>query len=549
MYKITINNQEYFFKKKKSLVSILNDISLENKNRIVAAIVNNNIKDLNYTINKDCKIKFLDRSGVLGNRIYRRSLFMVLAKAVYDLYPEGTLSIEYSLGNGIFCELNKNTLLNQKNVEKIEATMRNLVEKNIPINKHIVNKNEAINIFDKQNFQDKINLFSQIEKNEFKLYELDGYYDYFYYNMVPSTGYLNLFKLHYSYPGFVILIPQKQSPDKITKFKDQPKLGRVFQSYEEIGNITDVANVSDLNSTIANNNFRENIIIAEALHEKKIAQIADEIYNNFDNKKIILIAGPSSSGKTTFTKRLSIQLKINKLRPAVISIDDYFVNRENTPRDEEGNRDFEALEAIDLELLNEHLIKLLQGEEVEIPIFNFQKGKREKRGKNLKLGKNQPLLLEGIHGLNDKLTAVIPDEKKYKIYVSALTQLNIDRHNRIPTTDTRVIRRIIRDHKFRNHTAKQTLQIWPNVRRGEEKNIFPYQENADIMFNSALIYEFSVLKNQAVPLLSEIKKDEEVYYEALRLLELLDCFYSIPENEVPDTSILKEFTGGSSFRD
>ncbi len=542
-----IDGQKFQFENELTLEEIKNKIFSKKETKIVAAIINNQIVDLNEKpMNKD-KIKFLSVESVLGNRIYRRSLFLVMARAVYEIYPESTLLIEHSLSNGIYCELKKQTPLNLNDILTIQKRMKKIIKKDLPIKKITAEKEKIIEIFKKQGFDDKIQLIKQMNSKEYSLYELDGYYDYFYYNMVPATGYLKKFKLHYSFPGFFLLFPQKKNPNKVPKFKEQPKLGKVYMDYTKFGKVLGVSKACELNREVEKGRAPELIKIAEALHEKNIALIADKIYENINDKRVILIAGPSSSGKTTFSHRLSIQLKINGLNPARISIDNYFVDRDKTPRDKDGNLNFEDIEAIDLELLNNHLIKLLQGETVEIPEYNFKEGKKEFKKNYLHLKNNQPIILEGIHGLNNRLTRVIPDEHKYKIYISALTQINIDRHNRIPTTDTRKIRRIIRDHQFRGHSVEETIRIWPSVRRGEDKNIFPFQENADIMFNSALIYELGVLRKYAIPLLEEIDDNNDIYYEAKRLIEILKCFKPIEIDQIPSTSILKEFIGDSGF--
>ncbi|MFW5979882.1 MAG: nucleoside kinase [Halanaerobiales bacterium] len=547
--KINVGEIYYEVEDGKSIDEILSFIEYEDYDITVAAIINNQIYRLTHKPESGDKIKPLTLDSELGNRIYRRSLFMLLAKSVYSLYNECRLSIEHSLSNGIYCELHRDCPLTRNELKKIESKMQDFIEADIPINKKSFPCDEVKNIIEKQGFQEKADNFKFIEKKECILYEIDGYYDYFYHEMVPSTGYLKKFDLHYRMPGFVLLFPRKENPEEVPNFIHQPKLANVFLEYENLGDILGVGNVSELNSHIKKGDSNKLIHIAEGLHEKNIAKIADKISDNIDKNQIILIAGPSSSGKTTFSHRLSIQLQINGLNPVTISTDDYFVNREDTPLDEDGNYDFEALAAIDLELFNAHLLDLLQGKRVEIPTFNFEKGKREYHGNYLKLNSNQPLLIEGIHGLNDKLTNVVPSNRKFKIYVSALTQLNLDRHNRLPTSDTRLLRRIIRDNFYRGHDASETLKWWPKVRKGEEKNIFPFQENADVMFNSALIYELAVLKNYALDLLREIPPEAEGYLEAKRLIEVLHCVQSMSDENVPNTSILKEFIGGSAFRE
>ena len=549
MINITLNDKKYEVKDNISIKNFLDKYNVKDNKIAVAAVEDGEILRLDEKLNNDKELTILTRAEEMGNRIYRRSLFMLLAKAVYEVNTECKLSIEHSLSNGIYCELKRECPLNQFEVKKIKDKMKEYVKNDYKIKKHHFNKNEVKEIYKKQDFQERLKNLNYIEKENFVLYEIDGYYDYFYHEMIPSTSYLELFDLHYRLPGFILMYPRTENPDIVPEFINQPKLANVFLEYERLGDILNVATASELNKKIEEKDYNELIRIAEGLHEKKIAQIADEIYNNIDNKRIILIAGPSSSGKTSFSHRLGTQLKINGLNPITISTDDYFVNRENTPVDENGNYNFEALEAIDLELFNNHLLKLLQGEKVEIPNFNFEKGKKEFKGNYIQLDKKQPVLIEGIHGLNDKLTTVIPQNHKYKIYVSALTQLNLDSHNRFPTSDIRLLRRIVRDSLYRGHSASETISWWPNVRKGEEKNIFPYQGNADVMFNSALIYEMGILKKYVNKLLKEIDKDDKGYLEAQRLLEILEYFKIIPEPDIPSTSILKEFIGGSAFRE
>lgn len=546
---IKLNNEKLKIIEQCSIEDIIAESSIENKEDIMAVIIENEIYDLSEELDRDAEIKTVEISSELGNRIYRRSLYLVMAKAIYELFPESVLEIEISISNGIYCELKNKQSLSKGDLVKLKTRMEELITADYKIKKHKLKKEKVLEIIKDENCSFRRELIEQQQKDYYTLYELDGYYDYFYYNMVPSTSYLREFDLHLRIPGFVLLFPKFFTNKEVPKFVEQPKLANIFLEYERLGEILGVNNVVELNRVIEQQEYNELIRISEALHEKKIAAIADRIKSGMPRNKIILIAGPTSSGKTTFTHRLSTQLKINGLRPVQISGDDYFVNRENTPLDENGEPDFESIKAINLELFNEHLLKLIQGEEVELPHFNFEKGVREKSGNFLKLDEDQPILIEGIHGLNDRMTEVIPQDLKFKIYISALTQLNIDCHNRIPTTDTRLIRRIVRDNQYRNLSAADTLNLWQSVRKGEEKNIFPYQENADAMFNSALIYELSVLKNYVEPLLKQIDKTNKNYYQAQRLLEILSNFKAIPDNEVPFTSILREFTGMSVFRD
>jgi len=546
---INLDGEKLKIIEKSSIEEIISESEIENQRDIMAVVIDNEVYDLNEYLDRDAEIKTVKINSELGNRIYRRSLYLVMAKAVYELFPESVLKIEISISNGIYCELENKSSLSKNDINKIKQRMQEIIEADYKIKKHKLKKEEVIEIINNENCSFRRELIEQQDKDYYTLYELEGYFDYFYYNMVPSTSYLQEFDLHLRIPGFVLLFPKFFSNKKVPKFKEQPKLANIFLEYERLGTILGINNVFELNQLIEEKKYNELIRIAEALHEKKIAKIADRIKSGMPRNKIILIAGPTSSGKTTFTHRLSTQLKINGLRPVQISVDNYFVDRENTPLDENGEPDFESIDALNLELFNEHLLKLIQGEKVELPRFNFEKGIREKSGKCLQLEDDQPILIEGIHGLNDKMTEVIPQDLKFKIYISALTQLNIDCHNRIPTTDTRLIRRIVRDNQYRNLSAADTLNLWKAVRRGEEKNIFPYQENADVMFNSALIYELSVLKNYVEPLLKQIDKTNENYYQAQRLLEILSNFKAIPDNEVPFTSILREFTGMSVFRE
>lgn len=547
MINVEIDGENYNFATGLSLEKILDSLNIYDKKIIVGAIVDNELCDLTKTINNDTQVKFLSINDEIGNRIYRRSLFMVLNKAVYERYPDATLSIEHSLGNGIYCELKKDSPLIQKDLIIIKKRMLDLINKDLSIKKYHMDKSKLQEIFKKQGFFDKAEMLKYIKDEKLPVYELDGYYDYFFYNMIPRTGILDRFDLYFRMPGFILLFPQRGNPYNVPDFSDQPKLSNIFYEYEKWGEVVGIKNVSNLNKIINEKSYGNLVRINEAFHEKKIASIADKITDNINKNRVILIAGPSSSGKTTFAQRLAIQLQVNGLKPVAISTDNYFVDREKTPRDEEGNYNYEAIEAIDIELLNEHLINLIQGKKVEIPVFDFQKGKRQPEGLLLHLEENQPIIIEGIHSLNERLTTVIPQDKKFNIYISALTQLNLDRHNRIPTTDTRIIRRLVRDYYFRNHTAQRTIEIWPSVRQGEEKNIFPFQENADVMFNSALIYELAVLKKYAEPLLQKISQKEESYYQAKRLLDILKCFLPMPEENIPQVSILKEFIGGSSF--
>lgn len=514
---------------------------------IVAAIVDNHIRELSYSLNQDCQVEWLDLSTEDGLRVYRRSLSFVLIKACRDLFPDGCLNIHHSLGNGLYCELRRDYPTDEAVVRRIEAQMREIVAADLPFIKQTLPKQTAIELFEREGQPDKARLLKYREVDTVNVYSLAGLHDYFYGHMVPSTGYLQKFALLFYPPGMILQTPEKENPNKVRPYVEQPKLSKVFREAEQWADILEVTDVGALNDVIAAGKIGELIRIAEALHEKKLAQIADEITAREAQLRLILIAGPSSSGKTTFAQRLSIQLRVNGLRPVSISLDDYFVNRELTPKDENGNYDFEALDAIDIPLFNQQLTKLIQGEEVELPVYNFRTGRREYNGRRIRISSKQPIIIEGIHGLNDRLTEAISRDNKFKIYVSALTQLNIDSHNRIPTTDTRIIRRIVRDHQFRGHSALKTIWQWPSVRRGEERNIFPFQEEADVMFNSSLIYELAVLRKYAEPLLREIEPTVPEFVEARRLLKFLSYFLPVSDEEVPSNSILREFIGGSCF--
>lgn len=542
---VTINGTKHEYKSGIKLEDISNDFQSSKKN-IVLALVNNEVKELTSIIEDNCEIKFLDLKTTNGQKVYKRSLSFLFIKAMHDVLNEAKVELCHTLSKGQYCLISNTIRFNKDIVKKINEKMIEIVNMDMPFTKNRLSRKEAIELFKKINREDKVSLFKNIDKDFVNIYELDGYRDYFYGYLVPSTRYLKNFSLVYENDGVVLMLPRKENPDELEKYRYQPKLLKVFQETKDWSKIMGVHLVGDLNELIAKEEYPELIRTVEALHETKIAKIAEIIANHPTKRRVILIAGPSSSGKTSFSKRLAIQLKVNGLKPVAISLDDYFVEREKTPIDEHGEYDFESINSLDMKLFNEDLNKLLKGEEVELPFYNFKRGKREYNGHKLRIDKDQPLILEGIHGLNPLLTSTIPDEIKFKIYVSPLTQLNLDNHNRISTTDSRLLRRIVRDNQFRGHGAQNTIKMWESVRRGEEKNIFPYQEEADAMFNSTLIYEISVLKKYAVPLLSTITKNEEGYIEANRLLKFIQYFKTIDEElDIPSTSILREFIGGS----
>jgi uridine kinase len=516
----------------------------------IGALVNNDAVSLSYPVEVDCEIKPLTRADPTGFQMYHRSLCFLLAKTVRELFPEAKFAVEHSLGDGFFCsfELNGKPGIGEEQLRRIDEQMRATVTRDVPIEYRKIAFTEAVRRFEQEKQWDKYNLLRFRNPPKIATCWCENFFDLAHGPLAASTGALSLFRLILHPPGFVLQFPEQDNPKKLRPYKPQRQLFQIFQEHKEWGRILGVTTVGRLNEIIANNEIGEFIGIAEALHEKKIAEIADHICRHRHKLKWVLIAGPSSSGKTTFAKRLAIQLRVNGLRPVTISLDNYFVDREHTPLDESGQPDFENLATLDLALLNEHLQRLDAGEEVEMPTFNFEKGRREYRGHRLRIEPDQIVLIEGIHGLNPKLTPALPAERKIRIYVSALTQLNLDSNNRISTTDNRLLRRLVRDHAFRGNNAVTTLGMWPSVRRGEKKWIFPFQDQADIAFNSALDYELAVLKPLAEPLLAEVKPYHPQYAEARRMQAFLASFLSISDALVPRTSILREFIGGSSFR-
>ena len=543
--KITLSQGQIIEVKEKTKFKEIVDIYSESK-KIVLCKLDGKYYELDEEIPKEGFLEFIDVNSEIGWKVYARTLQYIFIKATLDLFPEATITIQHSISKGTFGEIFKDEKLNKEDIEKIKIEMRNLIKRDIPITKVSVSKEKAINIFKDYGMEDKIRLLSQIKKDKVSLYELDGRYDYFYGDMAYSTGIIEAFDLILYAHGFVLRNPKEGDVSTLPEFKEQKALAKVFYETEHWINILGVGDVGRLNERILKGELIDIILVSEALHEKKIAYLADNISNK-DNIKLVLIAGPSSSGKTTFLNRLGIQLKVNGAIPVKISLDDYFIDRENSPRDENGNYDFESIKSIDLKLFNDHINELLKGNEIEIPRYNFKTGKREWHGERLRLPNNGVILVEGIHGLNPLLTKDIPDENKFKIYISALTQLNVDNHNRISTTDVRKIRRIVRDYLSRGYSAEETLLMWPSIKNGEKKNIFVYQEEADEMINSTLVYELCVLKPYAIKELKKIKPSSSVYYEACRLISFLEFFEEIDMEEVPKNSILKEFIGGSCF--
>ncbi len=514
---------------------------------IVAALVDGTLRELTYALQRDCTVEPLDLSTSDGERIYRRTLTFLLVVAAHRLFPEAELFVDHSLPfGGYFCEIRNRPPLTREELDALSQEMQRLIEANLPILREELPLEEAVEIFRQHGARDKAALFqgrNSDQKPLLRMYNLDGYRDYFHGYMVPSTGYLRYFNLMRWGDGVVLQFPRRQQPTRLQPPMPSPQLLTVFREYGEWLRRLDFENLSDLNAAVDAGRLREVILISEALHEHRVSEIADQIWERRGEVRAILIAGPSSSGKTTFSKRLAIQLLAQGLRPFALELDNYFVNREQTPRDEKGDYDFEALEALDLALLNEHLQALLRGEAVQLPSFNFQLGCREP-GPTVQLSSRHILIMEGIHGLNPKLVYGLNPRQTFRIYVSALTQLNLDRHNRVPTTDTRLIRRIVRDARTRGYNATQTLSRWESVRRGERRHIFPFQENADVMFNSALVYELAVLKAFAEPLLLQVEPELRQRVEAKRLLAFLQWFHPADASLVPENSILREFIGG-----
>ena len=512
---------------------------------IIACRFNNEVKSLDFKIEENGKIELIDISNKDGMRVYRRGLIYILSKAFEELYPNAKTEINFQLSNSMLCEV-IDAEVNDEMIAKINKKFKEIVEKDIPIIKKVMTKREAKEFYYKER-NEKGRL--QIEdgyKDTVSLYYCEDYYNYFYGILPISTGFAKIYEIIKYHNGILIRYPNKKDITKLPVFEENKKLLETLDEYENLHETLHVQTLYKLNRIIKRKKIKEYILLDEALHEKKMAKIADDIVNR-KKVKVVLIAGPSSSGKTTFAHRLGIQLRLNGLKPVTISVDNYFVERENNPKDEFGNYDFECIEAIDTKLFNEHILKLLNGEEIDVPTFDFEVGTKRYNGEKMRLKDDQILVIEGIHCLNDKLTSLIPKDQKYKIYISCLTVLNLDFNNRISTTDSRLIRRIVRDHQFRGYSALHTLKMWDSVNRGEEKNIFPYQEEADSMFNSSLIYEIAVLKDYAVPLLKEINNTMPEYSEAKKLLSLLEYFESVPSEYVPTNSLLREFIGGSIF--
>lgn len=546
MIEVKYNDEKYNIEKEMTVLEFARDILNENVDEILACKIDNEVKSLSMQLTDNCTLEFVDYTTSDGSRIYVRGLTFIFLKAMEELYPEVKMTMNYSLGHSLYFESANKIEITNEMIEKIRIRMNEIVELDLPFEKRIVSVEEAKRIYKELNRPDKLGLLENRMKSYVSIYYCGETFNYFYGVMPTSTKYLKYFELQKYEDGILLIYPRRYNPTKIEKIKDTKKLYATFDEYDKLHRILEVENVSELNKQIKEGKIGDIIRISEALHEKKIANIADMICADKD-KKIVLIAGPSSSGKTTFAQRLGIQLKVNGIKAVTLSMDNYFVNREDNPKDENGNYDFECIEAIDLKLFNDQLAAILRGEEVELPTFDFHTGKRQYLGNTAKLNENEVLVIEGIHGLNEKMTEAIPRKNKFKIYISALTVLNIDDYNRISTTDSRLLRRMLRDSKYRSHPATATIKMWPSVRDGEEKYIFPFQEEADVMFNSSLVYELAALKSYIEPVLAAVLHDAPEYSEAKRLYEFLGYFLPIETKEIPINSIIREFIGDGCF--
>ena len=547
---ITVMGERIPFAEGMTFADIAKDFSTQVEGPILLARQGNVLRELRSHVYSMEDITFMGLEDDEAMRVYRRGACFLMVKAVRDVLGKDALVvIEHSLEKNLYCEIRKPEVeITTELLGKIENKMREYVQANLPIQKHTMKKQRAIQIAKEQGMEDKAELFRYRRASNMNLYELDGYYDYFYGYMPSGTGNIQVFRLMAYENGFLLRMPDQKKPDTLRVFTDPQKISGVFLEQMRWCQLMGVNNVAELNRTIVEGRFGDLIRINEALHEKKVAEIADMIHQRMDKVRVVLIAGPSSSGKTSFANRLCIQLQVLGVKPHKLSLDDYFIEREKTPVDENGKKNFEHITALDLSLLNDHLKRMIAGEEVELPYYNFMTGKREYNGNKVHLQDGEVLVLEGIHGLNDRLTSEIPPEQKFKIFISAITQLNVDDHNRISTSDSRLIRRIVRDNQFRGRDAVETIRTWNDVTNGEEQNIFPFQEHADAVFNSATIYELSILKQYVEPQLFRIGPDLPEYITAKRLIKFMGYFLAAPGTEIPNNSLIKEFIGGSCFK-
>lgn len=549
MFTVTVHGEKMEVAEGTTYAQIAAGYQKEYEGLIAVVTANGKIRELFKEVTKDCTVDFFTMKDDVGYKTYVRTATMLFLKAVYDVFGTEAAQnafVEFSVGHGLYVNTRDRVAADEENTVKLKTRMRELADKKTPVKKTSCPVEEAMELFEVHGMTDKAKLFRYRMSSTVNIYEMEGYYDYYYGYMLPDAGYVKWFDLIPYEDGFMLLLPTKSQPTSVEPFSERRKLFETMELSQEWGRRAAIETVGDLNDQICNGSMSELILVQEAEQERKIGEIAKEIVSR-GNVKFVMIAGPSSSGKTSFSHRLSIQLRTMGKTPHPIALDDYFVDRELTPRDEKGDYNFECLGAIDVKQFNEDMIRLLAGEIVELPTFNFKTGKREYRGNYKQLGADDILVIEGIHGLNEKMSYALPEESKFKIYISALTTLNIDGHNRIPTTDGRLLRRMVRDARTRGSSAQRTLRMWDSVRRGEEENIFPFQEEADAMFNSALIYELAVLKPFAEPLLFQIPRDAPEYFEAKRLLKFLDYFLSVPSESLPNNSICREFVGGSCF--
>lgn len=530
-----------------TLSEIFRELNLKMEYGPLSVKVNNKVEGLHYRVYHNKDIEYLDITSSSGARAYTRTLFLVLCKAVHDLWPGSEVVIDIPVSNGYYCNLNIGRPITQFDAEAVKQRMQEIIDDAIPIRRYESTTEEVVDMFNELGMKSKVKLLKSVGRLYTTYYDLDGYKDYYYGTLLTNTRQLYLFGLEKYYDGLLLRIPSRDNPSQLGELVRQDKMFDIFKEHHRWQKILGISTVGDFNEAVQKGLSTELINVSEALQEKKISQIADMISTR-RGVKVVLISGPSSSGKTTFCKRLSIQLLTCGIKPVQISLDDYFVNREETPRDEHGEYDYESLYALNIPLLNSQLNALFAGEEVELPKYNFQTGRSEKSGRRLKMSDDNILVVEGIHALNPELTALIPEEQKFRVYASALTTILLDTHNYIPTTDNRLLRRIIRDNKYRGVSAMETIRRWPSVRAGENKWIFPYQENADVMFNTAMLFELAVIKSQAEPLLELVPENADEHAEAYRLLKFLKYIAPIQNRQLPPTSLLREFLGGSSFK-
>lgn len=550
MCRVTIDGETRLYAEGTAYQEIAEEYQPRYEHQIVLVFVGKyRLRELRKCVEEDCELRFVTTGDPIGHATYKRSMCLLLVKAVHDVAGHDKLErvrLHFSVDKGYYCTVEGDVELTQDFLGKVEARMREISSENVPIDKRSIHTDSAVELFHRHGMYDKERLFEYRRVSKVNIYSINEFEDYYYGYMVPDTGCLKYFSLHLYDQGFVIQMPTRENPEEVPEFKPSPKLFHVLKESVLWGDDQNIETVGALNDMITKGDMREVVLVQEAHQERQIGEIAKQIADK-GNVRFVLVAGPSSSGKTTFSHRLSIQLRVNGLSPHPIAVDNYFVDREHTPRDKDGNYDFECLGAIDIKQFNEDMSRLIRGEEVRLPIFDFKTGKRQYENHPKRLGEKDILVIEGIHCLNPKLTEMMDDENKFKIYISALTQLNIDEHNRIPTTDGRLIRRLVRDARTRGASAARTISMWPSVRRGEEENIFPYQEQADVMFNSSLLYELAVLKQYVEPLLFGVDKESEEYLEAKRLLKFFDYFVGIGSEYVPTNSLLREFIGGGCF--